>query len=935
MTLYNVSFNIENKARIFYPIIPDTYGKGENNTIKRVCLSDSVENCIQAMSSANRNLRVGAKFILRSVESSAIKNIIKPEELVSRNYVIDAIENHEYWSLDPVCFSLTEYEILDFETEFDAAWNILSNQGVIKRFKQVAPEISIPRELFNKDISSQELYNKLLDVTKYRADESRYYEICDDLWEAIIELPYMQVTRVKNIKLKQIGIEGERKMLELNGKYNTAKVFTNNIDSGTIGQLTALLNQKSIEGSKIRIMSDCHQGAGCVIGTTMTITDKVIPNLVGVDVGCMDMESEVLTPEGWIKISEYGNQQILVYDVHSDLAFFEQPEAYIKLKCDKFYKFNHSKGLNQVLSEEHKMLIFTGNKGRGYTDNIYNAEEFYNKLMGLKKGDNYSVKATFDWDADGLDMTDDILRLLIMESADGHLETRKNGDCYNVLHFSKERKIERAKELLEKCGIEYTESTHNDKTVYITFKDNRINTKDLRFLYRASKHQLEVVADEVFFWDGNVDTRRDHKFFSTTVKENADVIQWVFAALGIRAGIYTNHSKNENWSDTYVVYTTKNAYVSFSENKPSVVESVDGYKYCFTTPTGFFVMRRGNSISITGNCGMYTTKLKETRLDLPKLDSLIKKHIPSGFSIRNKPHKLAETADLYRLHCYAFIDNDRAEKSIGTLGGGNHFIEVDKDDDGNLYLVVHTGSRNLGKQIAEYYQAEAWKELSNGNVSKLTNELIRNLKKAGRESEIETEVNKLRAESRSNGKTGVPRELAYCEGKLFDMYIHDMKIAQQYAVLNREAIVQTILKEAHLHAEEQFQTIHNYIDMKCMILRKGSISAQQGEQVLIPINMRDGSLICVGKGNPDWNYSAPHGAGRVLSRSQAKQQITLSEFKKTMKEAGVYTTSVNTGTIDESPMAYKPMEEIMENIADTVDIIKVIKPIYNFKASGD
>lgn len=337
-----------------------------------------------------------------------------------------------------------------------------------------------------------------------------------------------------------------------------------------------------------------------------------------------------------------------------------------------------------------------------------------------------------------------------------------------------------------------------------------------------------------------------------------------------------------------------------------------------------------NLVGVDIGCGMAVAELKETRIDLPKLDSVIRKKVPSGFSIRDKAHKFLRNVDLEELYCYKNINVDRAEKSLGTLGGGNHFIEVDISESGQLYLVVHTGSRNLGKQVAEYYQDLAWKSLKNGNKGDLIKAKIDELKAAGRQSEIEAEIAKIQSTIES-----VPKELAYCEGELFDKYIHDMKITQEYAYWNREAILDTIVDEMHLHVVEQWQTIHNYIDTENMILRKGSVSAQAGEKLIIPMNMRDGSLICIGKGNPDWNYSAPHGAGRLMSRSEAKQSISMSEFKKTMSDAGIYSTSVNKSTIDESPMAYKPMQEIIDNIGDTVEIVNIIKPVYNFKAGED
>ncbi|EWM54755.1 RtcB family protein [Ruminococcus flavefaciens] len=335
-----------------------------------------------------------------------------------------------------------------------------------------------------------------------------------------------------------------------------------------------------------------------------------------------------------------------------------------------------------------------------------------------------------------------------------------------------------------------------------------------------------------------------------------------------------------------------------------------------------------NLVGVDIGCGMETVRLKEKHIELQKLDKLIYEKIPSGFAIREKPHRYSEKIDLGELYCIKHIDPLRAEKSIGTLGGGNHFIEADTGEDGSIYIVIHSGSRHLGVEVAKYYQNEAYRRL-NKSSDKEVNELIARLKAEGRQKHIQTELKKLE----NTKTTDVPKHLAYCEGELFDQYIHDMKIVQQFAMLNRQAMMDEIIKGMHLHVTEQFTTIHNYIDTDTMILRKGAVSAEAGEKLLIPINMRDGSLISTGKGNPDWNCSAPHGAGRLMSRSQAKQSFTVSEFKKQMD--GIYTTSVNAQTLDECPMAYKSMEDIVDNIGDTVEINEIIKPIYNFKAGEE
>ena len=310
-----------------------------------------------------------------------------------------------------------------------------------------------------------------------------------------------------------------------------------------------------------------------------------------------------------------------------------------------------------------------------------------------------------------------------------------------------------------------------------------------------------------------------------------------------------------------------------------------------------------NLVGVDIGCGMETVLIKEKHMELMQLDKLIRRTIPSGFAIRSTPHKLAEEAYICALRCADKIDLRRAERSVGTLGGGNHFIEADRGEKG-IYIVIHSGSRHLGAEVAKYYQQQAVKQLEHSGDGKI-HELIDSLKAQGREKDISRELKKLESTKRIT----VPKNLAYVSGQLFEDYIHDMKIVQHFAVLNRRAMMTEIIRGMKLTPVEQFTTIHNYIDTENMILRKGSVSAQAGEKLIIPINMRDGSLICTGKGNPDWNFSAPHGAGRLMSRGEAKQSFTVSEFKKQME--GIYTTSVSQGTLDECPMAYKGMNDIL------------------------
>ena len=345
-----------------------------------------------------------------------------------------------------------------------------------------------------------------------------------------------------------------------------------------------------------------------------------------------------------------------------------------------------------------------------------------------------------------------------------------------------------------------------------------------------------------------------------------------------------------------------------------------------------------NLVGVDIGCGMETLVIRAESdaskyFNPEQLDKIIRKNIPSGRDIRKFPHRLADEIEFEKVR--GKFDKHRACLSVGTLGGGNHFIEADRDDEGNLYIVVHSGSRHAGKEIAEYYQEEAWKQLNGIGQSEIM-ALIGKLKSEGRETEIQEEILK----AKSQVRTDIPKDLAYVSGELFDDYIHDMKIMQHFATMNRKAMIETISIGLHIKEEdiiERFTTIHNYIDTKCddensqMILRKGAVSAKKGEKLLIPINMRDGSLVCIGKGNEDWNCSAPHGAGRVMSRMKAKKELDLARFKSEM--AGIWSSTVNKATLDEAPMAYKTMDDIVANIGDTAEIVKIIKPIYNFKAA--
>lgn len=385
----------------------------------------------------------------------------------------------------------------------------------------------------------------------------------------------------------------------------------------------------------------------------------------------------------------------------------------------------------------------------------------------------------------------------------------------------------------------------------------------------------------------------------------------------------------------------------FSDKKIRIMPDVHAGAGCvigFTGDLGDKVIP--NIVGVDIGCGMRVLNLgKISRLDYHAFNNHILANIPSGMGIRQEKHGfkplVGEEMEIYReaknlvlqLHCYRDLKySERIYKSIGTLGGGNHFIELDMDDKRNVYLVIHTGSRNLGKQVAEIYQARAVRHLTEGadDFDRTIKETIERYKAAGRRSELQSVIRKMCREYKE-ATPSLSRDLCYVEGECRGQYLHDMRLCQRWAELNRRLISLLLLKFIpQVRVSEEFESVHNYISDD-NIIRKGAISADLGERCIIPLNMRDGSLICTGKGNRDWNCSAPHGAGRVLSRSQAYERISMADFVESMR--GVYSESVNDFTRDESPMVYKPASEIIDNIGDTVSIDRIIRPLFNFKAS--
>lgn len=388
--------------------------------------------------------------------------------------------------------------------------------------------------------------------------------------------------------------------------------------------------------------------------------------------------------------------------------------------------------------------------------------------------------------------------------------------------------------------------------------------------------------------------------------------------------IFTNNIEPEALQQIHTLM----AQEAFKDCKVRIMPDVHAGAGCvigFTADLGDKVIP--NIVGVDIGCRMYCAGLGRIDIDFPKLDAIIRQYVPSGRNVHDEPG----TFDLSALFCYRSLKNTEwLARSMGTLGGGNHFIEIDADSEGNKYLIIHTGSRNLGKQVAEHYQAMAISAI-NGSFDKNAKRdaLIAEYKSSGRQNEIQTALKALDREYAPVER--MPNDLCYLEGGERVAYLHDMSICQTFAALNRSRIAHILIEHMGWTICSSFESVHNYIDHDGNMVRKGAISAKKGKRVLIPINMRDGCILGTGKGNSDWNYSAPHGAGRIMSRMKARQTLTMNEYSEAM--SGIFTTSVSTDTIDEAPMAYKPMQEIIDNIEPTVQIDKILKPVYNFKAS--
>lgn len=667
-----------------------------------------------------------------------------------------------------------------------------------------------------------------------------------------------------------------------------------------------LVNAASLaQAVKVLSMPDVHTGYGVAVGSVVALKDAVCPNIVGVDIGCVDAETEFLSPTGWKRIADYDGSLIAEYDSENGKTFFREPKAFIKLPCEWFYRLKTKYGVDQMLSPEHKVLY--AQYDRGYKFDRFStitAEELAQTHGRTVLGFRGRFLTTFTPELKTrLALSDEELRVLVMVAADGHVRNWNTGNC--VLNFKKARKIERAQQLLEAADIDFT--LNEGEVTQLSFTPAFPPTKTLGTLWEASLEQLKIIASEVLFWDGNHD---EHCFY-TRDRASADFVSYVFAATGSRSVLREDTHKDGKVD--FRVFAQGNTKVGiYGSPKASIekISSKDGLKYCFTTSTGYWVMRRGGNVVITGNCGMMAHKTNLKADDLPKdlapLRARIEEFIPMGAGQNHAtPSELTnapEYTDLWARVAAAEQTKctlEKAKQQMGTLGSGNHFIEVCLDKDDSVWLMLHSGSRNFGLQVAESHQ---WKASLLPVNAQLPDQSLAVLPR------------------------GTPD---------FDAYWRDMQTAQLYAKLNRDTMFELLLQA--LRAEGlnvQMTNIgvnchHNYAveevheGQTLVVARKGAISAKRGEMGIIPGAMGRRSFIVEGLGSLESLMSASHGAGRRMSRSKANKTFSLDDLRASTKGVECY---IGKGVIDEIGEAYKDIDRVMANQSD------LVKPLYELHA---
>lgn len=774
-------------------------------------------------------------------------------------------------------------------------------------------------------------------------------------------------------------------MFEITGKYGTAKVYATTLEDECISQIYGFMNSPVVEGCNIAIMPDAHCGKGSSIGFTQKINGRVNPNMVGVDISCFTKDTKIALADGrnlsfeelinehdkehyGYSIDKNGSVQISKLEFPrkiktADKLLEIELDNGEKIKCTLdhiFYKRDCSeveakdlkvgdslyplyiKPAKDVFenSDDEHLCIFDGKNSKYVL--IHKLSDDYNERHGLGvhfNGRGY-VRHHKDFNKFNNDPTN-IQRVLWEDHRKIHAANMSLTNKLGITGFAAtERKHPGS---AKRASIKRAEATWNGPNAEENRKKaaKRLAERGCSEKCRAAASKRQKEHNTSKFSEHNKEEWMKNRQKLGRIRK---VLLWLQNnSLEINEKTYNEARKNFY---NYKFYKDAKQLVEslgLSFEKILKGETVTNHKivsikeiegddvYCLTCQEfGNFALASGVFVH---NCGMLVAKLDGKKVNelfghiegLKRLDKVWRQKIPMGCNHRNKLHKFAANCHLDKIKCP--VNRDKLLYSIGTLGGGNHFCELDKDDEGNYYIVIHSGSRHLGVEIAKYYEKKA-KEYQT-TCSKEKSDLIAKLKAEGREKEIQSELAKLSTTDPTPGR------LPYLEGDLLEEYLNDMKYAQEFAMWNREAMLEDILDEFKLKKAviEKFCTLHNYIDIENGILRKGAISLQKDELAIIPGSMEFGSLVVRGKGNPEWNFSGPHGFGRKLSRSKAKETLSMEEFKSRMK--GIYTTSVSVATIDESPMAYKDPDEIISNITDTCDIVTRILPVWNVKAGDE
>jgi len=717
-------------------------------------------------------------------------------------------------------------------------------------------------------------------------------------------------------------------MFKVKGKYSTATIYSDSSEDKAVGQILELCNQDFTKDIPIRIMPDYHYGAGCTIGFTANLGTKVVPNLVGVDIGCFAGDTKIPLLNGSQKTLKelVGTDSFYVYSLNGDGELVAGEAIAIKTRDNaQLVQVEISGGEKIVCTPDHKFMLkdLSYKEARDLKSNdslmplyrTYSTRDGYEHVFGQGRTHEIIAKKCFTKIPVGYvihhkdsNKYNNIPENLEIMSAGEHSKFHAQKNNNSLRLKSDEFKANR-KEKLEEGGY-YNPLLYNKK--------KQVGIKNIASYMENNP--------EKFKEDVKNNGERGKKYLAEYNKSKEGRKKSV--EIGSRIYKCSNCGREINGYAGFYQHEKKckNNHKVISITPLEYTEDV----YCLNVKTYHnFALSSGIFVH---NCGMFVLELGKEKPDLEQLDNIMHKNIPSGFNSHDEPYIVYDKEE--KLLCLRKLKKTYIfNRQIGTLGGGNHFVEVNIDEEENYYLVIHSGSRNLGKQVADYYQNMAIESLKGlGNLNELKDDLIKKLKGNNTKNLIQSSLKELEDKFK-NTQPKYPRDLCYLEGQERDAYLNDMKVCQEYASLNRKTMANIITGRLFRKAISQFnsfEAVHNYIDFKDNIIRKGAVSAYEGEKLIIPINMRDGSLLCTGKGNPEWNYSAPHGAGRLMGRNEAKRTLKLEEFETEMK--GIYSTSVGASTLDEAPMAYKSMQEIIDNVQDTVVVDKIIKPVYNFKA---